>query len=235
MKTAAPPATGWHHTLQWLAGRIRAHFIFKWLGTSAFMTVFFTAYIYLLKNPSGPVTLMPLTMVDQWIAFEPWSLPVYLSLWLYVSLPPALMETREDVIQFGFCIGLLCLIGLGIFYVWPNAVPPTNIDWAQHPGASFLKGVDAAGNACPSLHVGTAVFAGLWLDWMMPKTPKSRMFRWVSIVWCVAIAYSTMATKQHVAIDVACGGALGALMAVITRPRTLRASAPLAANTPSRG
>lgn len=227
-------ATGWRHTLHWLADRIKPHFIFKALGTSAFMTVFFTAYIYLLKSPSGPVTVMPLTAVDQWIPFEPWALPIYLSLWVYVSLPPALMQTREEVVDFGGRIGLLCLIGLLIFYAWPNAVPAPNIDWALYPGASMLKGVDAAGNACPSLHVATAVFSGLWLEWSVPRTRKGHAFRWCNLVWCVAIAYSTLATKQHVAVDVVCGAVLGCVMALLTRPRTLR-PLPLLATTPLQG
>jgi membrane-associated phospholipid phosphatase len=227
-------ATGWLHTLQWLAGRIRPHFMFKALGTSAFMTVFFTAYIYLLKSPSGPVTVMPLTIVDQWVPFEPWALPIYLSLWVYVSLPPALMQTREEVVDFGGRIGLLCLIGLAVFYAWPNAVPPANIDWALYPGASVLKGVDAAGNACPSLHVATAVFSGLWLEWSVPRTPKGQLFRWCNLAWCAAIAYSTLATRQHVAVDVACGALLGTIMAVVTRPHALQPLTTLA-TTPSRG
>jgi membrane-associated phospholipid phosphatase len=215
------------HTLHWLLGRIRPNFWFKWLGTSAYMTVFFTAYIYLLKNPSGPVTVMPLTTIDDWIPFDPWALTIYVSLWVYVSLPPALMHTRAEIIDFGMRIGSLCITGLLIFYVWPNAVPPVDIDWAQYPGASILKGVDAAGNACPSLHVATAVFACLWLEWTTPRTPKGQWFRWISVIWCVAIAYSTMATKQHVAIDVACGALLGGMMALLTRPAKLRPMAAL--------
>ena len=214
-------ATGWMHTLRWLLGRIRPNFWFKWLGTSAYMTVFFTAYIYLLKNPSGPVTVMPLTTLDEWISFDPWALSVYVSLWVYVSLPPALMQTRAEIIDFGMRIGSLCLTGLIIFYIWPNAVPPADIDWARYPGGSTLQGVDAAGNACPSLHVATAVFSCLWLEWTTPRTSKGQWFRWISVIWCVAIAYSTMATKQHVAIDVACGALLGGMMAVLTRPAKL--------------
>ncbi|MGC4060289.1 MAG: phosphatase PAP2 family protein [Aquabacterium sp.] len=109
-----------------------------------------------------------------------------------------------------------------------------DIDWALYPGAAMLKGVDAAGNACPSLHVATAVFSALWLEWSVPRTPKSRIFRWCNLAWCAGIAYSTLATKQHVAVDVACGALLGGVMAMLTRPRTLRPLA-LMTTTPSRG
>lgn len=185
-----------------------------------FTLVFFAAYIYLLKNPASQVLVMPLTVFDHWVGFEPWALPVYLSLWVYVSLPPMFMRTRREILRYGVWIGSLCLVALGIFYLWPNAVPPANIDWARYPGVAFLKGVDAAGNACPSLHVATAVFSGFWLHWLLPTVGLGGRTRLTSAVWCAAIAYSTMATKQHVALDVVAGAALGFTLAWLSRSST---------------
>lgn len=175
----------------------------------AFTLVFFLGYVYLLRNPAFPVATMPHTALDRLIDFQPLALPVYLSLWVYVSMPPILMLTRREIVEFGVWIGALCIVGLSIFYYWPNAVPPANIDWALYPGMAFLKGVDAAGNACPSLHVATAVFAGLWVHRLLPRVANSLAVRWFNAIWCVAIAYSTLATKQHVAVDVFAGIALG--------------------------
>jgi membrane-associated phospholipid phosphatase len=204
-----------------LWSRIRRHFWFKCLGTIALTSCFLAAYLYLLKNPAGSVTTVPLTWLDHWISFEPLALPVYLSLWLYICLPAALMPTRMQVVDYGLRIGALCLAALAVFYIWPNAVPPTHIDWELYPGMAFLKGVDAAGNACPSLHVATAVFAAFWLHWMIPSLRLGSRARWLNAAWCAAIAYSTMATKQHVAIDVLVGSFLGAAMAMALKPRPL--------------
>jgi membrane-associated phospholipid phosphatase len=110
-----------------------------------------------------------------------------------------------------------------VFYLWPNAVPPAHIAWDRYPGMAFLKGVDAAGNACPSLHVATAVFAGFWLHWMLPILQLGTRARCLNVAWCAAIAYSTMATKQHVAIDVMAGALAGAAMALALQPRPLPA------------
>jgi membrane-associated phospholipid phosphatase len=209
-----------------LWSRMRRHFWFKCLGTTAFIACFFVAYMVLLKHPAAAVTTVPLTRLDHWIAFEPLALPVYLSLWAYISLPAALMTTRWEVFDYGLRIAVLCLSGLTVFYVWPNAVPPNDIDWDQYPGMAFLKGVDAAGNACPSLHVATAVFAAFWLHWMAPSLRLGPRARWFNAAWCAAIAYSTMATKQHVAIDVLAGALFGAAVALALRPRALR-TAPL--------
>ena len=197
---------------------VRRHFWFKCFGTMAFTFSFFAAYIYLLKHPSGAVTTMPTMALDRWVGFTPWALPVYLSLWAYISLPPALMSRRRDIVVYGIWMAGVCLIGLGVFLAWPNAVPPANIDWARYPGVAFLKGVDAAGNACPSLHVATAVFAGCWLWRMAPTLGFSAGTRRFHALWCLAIVYSTMATKQHVAVDVVAGALLGAAVAWVSRP-----------------
>jgi membrane-associated phospholipid phosphatase len=73
----------------------------------------------------------------------------------------------------------------------------------------FLKNVDAAGNAFPSLHVATAIFSGIWLDCLLRRfgAPRwSLLFNWM---WCIGIIYSTLATRQHVAVDVWGGLMLG--------------------------
>jgi membrane-associated phospholipid phosphatase len=181
-----------------------------------FTLVFFAAYVYLLKNPAAQVVTMPVTIVDRLVAFEPLALPIYLSLWIYVSLPPLLMQTRREIFEYGLRIGALCLVALVIFYFWPSAVPPANIDWAIYPGMAFLKGVDAAGNACPSLHVATAVFSGVWLHRQLGALGCGRLIRIGNGLWCAGIGYSTLATKQHVSLDVFAGLVLGTVAAYLS-------------------
>lgn len=192
-------------------------FWFKFFGTSAFMLLFFWAYLFLLKNPAFPVTTMPLTVVDQWIGFAPLALIPYLSLWIYCSLPVTLMPTRARLLNFGIWIGAMCLLALSIFYWLPNAVPPASIDWTQYPGVAFLKEVDAGGNACPSLHVAAAVYSSFWLYWLMREVKSGWRAQSIQVLWSVAIVYSTMATKQHVSLDVLAGVVLGAVFAGISK------------------
>jgi membrane-associated phospholipid phosphatase len=200
---------GWSNVLS----TIFIHFWFKIIGSSCFILIFFSLYIYLLKHPVYPVTIMPITLVDRLVEFNPWALPAYLSLWLYVSLPPLLMHTKKEIFQYGLEIGCLCLVALAIFYYWPSAVPAANIDWSKYPGVGFLKGMDAAGNACPSLHVSTAVFSAFWLHWHLQSVGLGRGYRLLSACWCGLIIYSTMATKQHVLVDVTAGIMLGYVVA----------------------
>ena len=118
---------------------VTAQFWFKCFGTTGFTVVFILAYVFLLKHPAYPVTIIPATALDRLIGVEPLALPLYLSLWLYVSLPPMLMTTRQAIVEYGMWIGGLCIVALTIFYFWPSAIPPAHIDWARYPGMAFLK------------------------------------------------------------------------------------------------
>ena len=189
------------------------HFYLKSIGTMLFITVFFFAYFYVLKNPAYPVTVMPVTGLDRLIGFQPMTLPLYISLWVYVSLPPTLLATRRELYGYGAAMAATCLAGLLVFYFWPTAVPAADIDWALHPGVDFLKRMDASGNAFPSLHVATAIFSGFWLDHLLRRFGAPLWVRVLNTLWCIGIIYSTLATRQHVAVDMWAGLALGALTA----------------------
>lgn len=188
---------------------VLTRFWFKMFGTMGFTLVFFVAYVYLLRHPASSVTIVPATRLDALLGFQPWALPIYLSLWCYVSLPPVLMNSRREIVAYGWRVALPCLLGLAVFYCWPNAIAPPDIDWTHYPAVAFLKNVDTAGNAFPSLHVATAVFSAVWLHWRLRLLQWHSAWRWLNLGWCLAIAYSTMAVKQHVALDVLGGTLLG--------------------------
>jgi membrane-associated phospholipid phosphatase len=212
--------------------RMRLGWFWKAVGLTGFMWIFFTLYFYLLRHPAQAVFVMPLTALDRAIPFQPAAFVAYASLWLYVGLPAALLLSLRELVVYGLWIGSLCLTGLACFYFWPSAVPP--YDFAaqaaalgnKHAGIALLQGVDAAGNACPSLHVATATFSALWLHRLLRST-GARPWWWVlNAGWLVLIVYSTLAIKQHVVLDVLAGTALAlvfALPALRFNPPALRA------------
>jgi membrane-associated phospholipid phosphatase len=106
-----------------------------------------------------------------------------------------------------------CLAGLTVFYFWPTAIPAADIDWARYPDVAFLKSMDASGNACPSLHVATAVFSAIWLHHLLRGFGAPLWILILNWAWCTGIVYSALATRQHVAVDVFAGLALGVLAA----------------------
>jgi hypothetical protein len=198
-----------------LVRRLRTHILLKAVGTPLFMVGFFVGYFLLLKHPITAVTLMPVSAPDRWISFQPAALVFYLSLWFYVALVPALIDDRRELVIYGWALGWLCLAGLGIFLVWPTAIPPPEINWSEHRAFLFLKSVDAAGNACPSLHVTFAVFSSVWFDRLLRRMHAGVFVRAINFLWCTAILYSTLAIKQHVTCDVVAGIALGAIAVAI--------------------
>ncbi len=194
--------------------RMRRHFVIKTMGITAFTWLFFIGYFYILRHPAYPVTLMPLTWLDHLIPLQPVMLVAYLSLWLYVGIAPALQLTFAELIVYGLWITALCLTGLAIFYFWPTAVPPPPADVSGFPGFALLQGVDAAGNACPSMHVAAAIFSAISLDQVLRHVRAPGLLRLVNGAWFVAIAYSTLAVKQHVLLDAAAGALLGVIFAL---------------------
>lgn len=205
--------TPWH--LQ-AAALISKHMYLKAIGTMIFISLFFAAYFYLLKYPAYTTSIMPITWLDHLIGFQPHVLPIYLSLWVYVSLPPALLATPRELYDYGLAIAGTCLAGLVIFYFWPTTVPITNIDWTQSPNVHFLKNMDASGNACPSLHVATAFFSGIWLHHLLRRFGAPLWVLTFNWAWCIGIVYSTLAIRQHVAVDVFAGMALGGVTAYLS-------------------
>lgn len=194
--------------------RMSRYTLLKTVGITAFMWIFFIGYFHLLRHPVVPVTPMPLTALDRAIPFQAWGLPVYVSLWFYVGIAPGLLTTLRQLVVYGLWAAALCVTGLACFYFVPTAVPPNVVDVALHPEFAVLQGVDAAGNACPSLHVATAIFTCLRLHRLLREIDAPAAARCFNVAWFVAIAYSTLAIKQHVVIDVVAGAILGTLFAL---------------------
>ena len=177
------------------------------------MAFFFIGYFAVLRNPRSTPFEIPLTALDRWIAFQPLALLPYASLWIYVILPTALMVKFRELVGYTLGAAALSLTGLAVFYFWPTITPPADIDWSAHPSMRFLKDIDASGNACPSLHVAFAVFTAAWLARMLRRIRARPIAHAFNVLWAAAILYSTLATRQHVALDLLAGSALGGFIA----------------------
>ena len=191
------------------AERLMHLWFFKATGTAAFMGIFFYSYFAVLHSPIGAVTIMPLTWADDWIAFWPPAFYLYASLWVYTALVPALQPSLLRLVAYGCGIGSLCLSALVIFSFFPTAVPYEFSSWFTDPSLSLLRSLDQAGNACPSLHVATAVFTAMAMKQLLRDLEAPPWVKQASWLWCGLIVYSTMAIKQHVLWDVLAGMVLG--------------------------
>lgn len=222
---------GWRHRL---GPRIHRYRTLKRVGTVTFIAVFFAGYFLTLHCHLFPVTVMPATRLDQWIGFHPSALIPYVSLWLYVPLAPALIERLDTLLGYLWTATAVSLTGFLIFILWPTMTPRAHVDWAQHPAFGFLKNVDHSHNACPSLHAAFAVLTVLWLDKSLREIGPAAGPRLLNALWCLAIVYSTLATKQHVVVDILAGTALAAGVYGLQRAwvRIRRPSASISARLP---
>lgn len=212
----------WRHQL---GRRVRLMWVTKMLATTLGITTFFVAYFWILRHPFFPITIMPFTAVDRLVVFRPEALPLYASLWVYVSLAPALLKDGREVRAYGLAALVLSVSGLGIFLVWPTAAPKFEIDWSQHPSMSFLRTIDVAANACPSLHAAFAVFTAIWFERLLRELRAGLLVRALNWLWCLSIVYSTLAIRQHVVVDAVAGAVLGAIIAAL-HIRALDRTAP---------
>jgi membrane-associated phospholipid phosphatase len=201
-----------------LGARVRWHFLLKTFGTTMFVCLFLLAYFQVQLNPSYPPTVMPLTDLDLLISFQPYALIAYVSLFVYVGVGPGLQKTWTDILAYCLTIGSLCAVGLAIFYFLPTQLPAVGVDESSFFAFALLHQIDAASNACPSMHVAIAIFTAMRVHAVLAEAGAPLWLRLLNGLWCALIAYSTLAIKQHVVLDVAGGLVLGAGFGALVEP-----------------
>jgi membrane-associated phospholipid phosphatase len=64
------------------------------------------------------------------------------------------------------------------------------------------------------MHVAVAIFTAIRVEHVLREARTPALWRVLNWAWFVAIAYSTLAVKQHVVLDVAAGALLGMAFAL---------------------
>jgi len=200
---------------QELASRLGTLRVLKMVSTTLGIAGFFYAYFWVMRHPFSAVTVMPLTWIDELVPFQPRSFFLYASLWLYISLGTALARDLRELAAFGAASFAITVVGLCIFVLAPTKIPDFPIDWLEYPSLTFLKTIDVSGNACPSLHAAFAVFAAFVIHGQLTAVRAERILLAGNILWCLGILYSTIATRQHVALDIVAGSVLGGMAAIL--------------------
>lgn len=205
----AMPAVPWYMAL---GQRIATLWVVKMIGTTVGISGFFFVYFWVMHNPLWEPTVMPLTPMDHWVGVSNDAMLLYGSLWFYISLAPAFAKDKAELWACARDAALMAAVGLAVFWAYPTVVPVFAVDWAQYPALQFLKSADAGGNAFPSLHVAFAVLAAVQLRRQLRSVDAPAWLRVVNVLWAVGIVYSTLATRQHVLLDVLGGTLLAAVV-----------------------
>ncbi|WP_241027050.1 phosphatase PAP2 family protein [Variovorax sp. RKNM96] len=206
---ASLPSVPWYLAL---GQRFATLWIVKMIGTTLGISGFFFLYFWVMHNPPSMPTVMPLTPIDHWVAVSDDAMLLYGSLWFYISLAPAFAKDKAELWACARGAAAMAAIGLAVFWFFPTTVPAFAVDWSQYPALQFLKATDVGGNAFPSLHVAFAVFTAMLLGRQLRSVGAPSWTQWVNLLWAFGIVYSTLATRQHVLLDVIGGTLLAVLV-----------------------
>ncbi|QNK71415.1 phosphatase PAP2 family protein [Variovorax sp. PAMC26660] len=189
------------------------------IGTTLGISGFFVLYFWVMHNPPSEPTVMPLTPLDHWVGVSDDAMLLYGSLWFYISLAPALAKDKAELWACARDAAIMAAVGLAVFWLFPTTVPVFPVDWAQYPALQFLKATDVGGNAFPSLHVAFAVLTAVLLGRQLRSMKAPAWTHAVNVLWSLGIVYSTLATRQHVLIDVLGGTLLAGVVSWVGTTR----------------
>lgn len=206
--TVANPPTQIHRPI---FRRLASYWPFKLFVGGIISIGFFAGYFLLQKFPIFHVTQMPVTALDRLVGFHPDAAPLYLSLCFYIPIAPWLADSKRELLAYSSVVTAMCVAGLVIFLVWPTAISRPAVDASQPLIFRNMVSVDGLNNACPSLHAAFAVFSGFCIHRTLTQLGDRGWLRLTNWWWCVGILYATLATKQHVVVDLLGGGAMALL------------------------
>lgn len=171
-----------------------AHFLFY--------SLYFLTNHYQLFEPKT----LPLYNFEEMMPFVGWTSLIYLTTFIEIPLAMFLYPKKG----YGWIViavtGLFmtCII---FFILFPTTFPRPSGNSNITIFDMFRK-VEMPTNCFPSLHCATSAFIALTFWWQ-----KQSNWRFVFIPWGMAIALSTLTTKQHYAIDIMGGWILALIFA----------------------
>ena len=192
-----------------LRERIRAEWRVKLLLALILPTVFCVGYFTLQRVVLFPVQTFRETPLDLAIPFEPAWVYVYQSIYLLMPIAPWLSTSRRELANYTKGLLILSAAGFLTFLLFPISCPRP--DAVPQDGLyGLLATYDGRLNSFPSLHVGLTTYTFLFGLELLRPAPRRVRLAYVAVtgVWASLIFYSTLATKQHFAVDLPAGALL---------------------------
>ena len=188
--------------------RLQAEWRLKLVLLVVFNAIFWTGYQVLARHVFFPLRAVPVTWLDRAVPFAPtpWAW-VYLSQFLFTGPLPLLLTTREDIRRYSVSLAAMSSAGFAVFFFFPTP-GPRPADLGGSVAMEWIAAGDGALNALPSLHAAFVVCMSA-LAWRMFGRAHPLRVVAVAVAWGGAILFSTLATKQHYALDLVAGAALG--------------------------
>ncbi len=162
-----------------------------------------TIFLYQLTNrlQLAAPRLLELGPVDRSMPLLPWTVWVYFSEYIIFFCAYFGLKDNENVMRYFYTYMIVFVISIACFIVFPVTFPRDQFPDAgvgvSDQALYFLRNyMDTPKNCLPSLHVSTC-FVSAFCFWRESKK-KTLLFS----LWALAVAISTMTTKQHYFVDV---------------------------------
>lgn len=143
--------------------------------------------------------------LDRMIPFNPYSIIPYFS--LYILIPLAFFKCQPKKIitlTNGFC--LISLMATSIYFIFPTTINRVGV--VENSGFLYIfiglfYQIDTSFNCFPSQHCALAILCTACL------MATDKLINSMYFLWCLLILWSTVAVRQHLAIDLIGGIFLG--------------------------
>jgi membrane-associated phospholipid phosphatase len=190
---------------QALSARLGSHTALKLGLTVSLVLAFFVPYFALQQFPLRAPRTLPLSGLDARVPFQPGWAAIYQSLYLMMPMVAWMADSADSLRRYARGFLALAVAGFAVFVAYPVAGPRP--DLPTPPGLyGLLVRCDSPLNSFPSLHVALAAYSLLFAQRLLGGAGAvARRLVWPGALWTAAIAYSTLATKQHYAVDLPAG------------------------------
>ena len=171
------------------------------------------ALLYLVPNfhPVFEPRFLPLTFLDSFFSFIPWTFWVYLSAYGMVLSALVLLREHRAFVSFVRVQLVALIVCAPFFYFFPTVYPRPPYPDLGNPFLDIplwlVAHGDTPNNCFPSLHVA--------LMWNLVFHAWRALGRRPGLcygLWALAISLSTLTTKQHYVVDIIGGFAVAALV-----------------------
>ena len=195
--------------LRTLADRFPRRTLWALVFAFAFQCVVFSgSRIFTAAWPHRDMT----SALDRAVPFWPWTVSIYVAAYFFwaANYNLAMFQGEDrawrflaaDILGKAVCLGFF--LAMPTANVRPELPPKAPLGWMLH----IIYALDSPDNLFPSIHCLDS-----WLCWAVVRGRKNipAAYRAFSLVMALAIAASTLTTRQHVLADAAAGFALAEL------------------------
>jgi membrane-associated phospholipid phosphatase len=191
-----------------LTGRLKSGLPLKLILLVALNPLVYVPYLFLQRHPFFPPTGMSASFLDRLVPFSDLAVWPYLSIYLLMPVGPFLMGRRNQILRYAAGIVLISFFADIIFLLRPT-LSPRPVVAGTSAAYQMLTAIDNSFHAFPSLHAAFAVYSALCAGLVLRELGSRRILRFGIWIWALMILYATLATKQHVLVDIIAGSGLG--------------------------